>query len=247
MIDELAEANHLLIASDFDGTLAEIVEDPDLAKPLARSKSALEALAELEDTTVAVISGRRRSDLVDRFDHPEFVLIGEHGVDYGNSTGPESEGLALARLLVDTAVEATPRARVEHKTRAVGFHYRAVADPAAIVEQLRLDAASIKGIKVVEGKKILELTDSSVDKGAALAELRRSLGADRVVFMGDDLTDETAFAVLQNGDVGVHVGIGPTLANVTVADPTALADLLERLLSARLSRDRSSDADVPLT
>ena len=247
MIEDLASANHLLIASDFDGTLAEIVEDPDLAAPLARSKRALESLAELDGTTVAVISGRRRSDLVERFDHPGFVLIGEHGADYGNSTGPESDGLASARVLVDAAVSATPRARVEHKTRAVGFHYRAVADPTAIVEQLRREASNIKGIKVVEGKMILELTDSSVDKGAALAELRRSLGADRVVFMGDDLTDETAFAVLQNGDVGVHVGSGPTLANVTVADPTALADFLERLLSARVAGGRSLDADVPLT
>ena len=50
----------------------------------------------------------------------------------------------------------------------------------------------IDGLKLVEGKRIVELTDSSVDKGFALLELKRELGADRVLFMGDDVTDETA-------------------------------------------------------
>jgi len=52
MIEGLASASRLLVASDFDGTLAEIAEDPDLAVPLARSKAALEALAGLAGTTV---------------------------------------------------------------------------------------------------------------------------------------------------------------------------------------------------
>ena len=233
MIEEIASAPRLLIASDFDGTLAEMAEDPELATPLARSKTALQDLADLEHTTVAVISGRRRADLLRRFDHPGFVLIGEHGADHGNTTGPETPVLAQARALIDAAVSATPGARVEHKARAVGFHYRSVTDPDETVERLRMEARKIKGLKLVEAKKILELTDSSVDKGVAFVELRRSLGVDRALFMGDDVTDETVFAALQQGDLGVHVGEGPTLANLTVPDPAAVADLLEALLDVR--------------
>jgi trehalose-6-phosphatase len=51
--------------------------------------------------------------------------------------------------------------------------------------------------------------------------------------MGDDVTDETAFAVLQPGDVGIHVGLGPSLAGVTVPDPSSLADLLDTLVALR--------------
>lgn len=236
MIEELAATQRLLVASDFDGTLAEIVEDPDLATPLARSKAALEALAELEGTTVAVISGRRRADLVERFDHPSFILIGEHGADHGDGTGPESSALAEARQLVDAVAHATPGARAEHKDRSVGFHYRLVPDPDAVVEDLRRRASIIDGLRLVEGKRILELTDSSVDKGFALLELKRELSADRVLFMGDDVTDETAFAALGPGDLGVHVGLGPSLANVTVPDPSTLADLLETLVALRPKR-----------
>jgi trehalose-phosphatase len=108
-----------------------------------------------------------------------------------------------------------------------------VSDPDAVVDDLRRRASMIDGLRLVEGKRILELTDSSVDKGFALLELKRELGADRVLFMGDDVTDETAFAALGPGDLGVHVGLGPTLANVTVPDPSTLADLLETLVALR--------------
>jgi trehalose 6-phosphate phosphatase len=242
MIEALAATPRLLVASDFDGTLSEIVQDPDLATPLERSRAALEALSALEGTTVAVISGRRRSDLVDRFDNPSFILIGEHGADHGSPPGPETPALARARQLVEAAVRSTPGSRAEHKTRSVGFHYRSVPDPHQLVEDLRRRARDITGLMLVEGKAILELTDSSVDKGAALAELKRSLDVDRVLFIGDDVTDETAFAVLGPGDVGVHVGLGPTLAKMTVPDPSALADLLEAILAERRENkaDRSS-------
>jgi len=233
MIEELAAAKRLLVASDFDGTLAEIVEDPDLATPLARSKAALEALAATDGTTVAVISGRRRADLVERFDDPRFILIGEHGADHGGGTGPETQVLTAGRQLVDAVAEATPGSRVEHKSRSVGFHYRLVKDPDPVVEDLRRRAATIDGLKLIDSKKIVELTDSSVDKGIALSELKQETGADRVLFMGDDVTDETAFATLGPGDFGVHVGLGPSLAGVTVPDPSTLADLIETLVALR--------------
>jgi trehalose 6-phosphate phosphatase len=236
LIERLALVPRLLIASDFDGTLAEIVEDPDLAVPLARSKAALDSLAGLDRTTVAVISGRRRSDLAERFDHPAMILIGEHGADDGSPVDPETPGLSQARRLVDAVVAATPGSRVEHKLRSVGFHYRAVADPEPALETLRREAAAIDGIRVLQAKKIIELTDSPVDKGDALRALRDSLSVDATLFLGDDLTDETAFAVLDGGDLGVHVGEGPTGATLTVPTPSTLAILLETLLTLRAGR-----------
>ena len=108
-----------------------------------------------------------------------------------------------------------------------------VEDPEDAVNDLRQRAALIPGLKLVDGKKIIELTDSSVDKGVAMVGLKNEIGADRVLFMGDDVTDETAFAALEPGDLGVHVGLGPSLANVTVPDPSSLADLLETLYTLR--------------
>jgi trehalose 6-phosphate phosphatase len=66
--------------------------------------------------------------------------------------------------------------------------------------------------------------------------LRDSLSVDATLFLGDDLTDETAFAVLDGGDLGVHVGEGPTGATLTVPTPSTLATLLETLLALRAGR-----------
>ncbi len=233
MIDALARAGRLLIASDFDGTLAEIVDEPDLAVPLSRSKAALDGLAELDETTVAILSGRKRSELVERFDD-RFVLIGEHGADRGEGAADPGPAMVRARELADSISAATPGSMVEHKTRSVAFHYRRVADYEPVVADLRLRASDIDGIRFVEGKMVVELTDSPVDKGMALETLARSLDVDRVLFMGDDVTDETAFAVLREQDVGIHVGTGPTRARATVPTPSALADFLEALHRARL-------------
>lgn len=233
MIEELARAGKLLIASDFDGTLAEIVEDPDLATPLTRSKAALEALSGLEGTTVAVISGRRFSDLSRRFDQDRFVLIGEHGADVGEATSSEPAALTRARELADAVHAVTPGSRAEHKWRSVAFHFRGVAEPEQVVADLRQRALSIDGVRLIEGKKVLELTVSTINKGMALEGLARSLDVDRVLFMGDDVTDESAFGVLRDHDVGIHVGVGPTRAAITVPTPSDLADMLETLLSAR--------------
>jgi trehalose 6-phosphate phosphatase len=72
-----------------------------------------------------------------------------------------------------------------------------------------------------------------VSKGLALDRLRDRIGADAVFFAGDDVTDETAFVRLRPDDVGVKVGDGDTAAEHRVADPQAVAALLEQLAAAR--------------
>ena len=67
----------------------------------------------------------------------------------------------------------------------------------------------------------------------ALDALREQVRADAVLFAGDDVTDETAFARLRDGDVGVKVGDGETAARFRVADPAAMADVLRRLVELR--------------
>ena len=234
MINHLAGAGTLLVACDFDGTLAPIVSDPDAAKPLPRSVAALRRLASLADTNVAIISGRLHSELVQRFSDDDFILIGEHGSDAGDDNdredpGSEPVGLSEARRLVDAAAESTVGSQSEHKARSVAFHYRNAPNPSAVVARLRSQAAALPGIKVLDGKMVLELTAAHDDKGTAVTRLKADLGSDRVLFIGDDVTDESVFAVLGPADVGVKVGGGETLATQRVASPEAVADLLESL------------------
>lgn len=232
MIERVGRVPVLLVASDFDGVLAPIVNDPDAATAIPRSVDALRRLARMEGTVVAVISGRRRRDLVDRFGD-EFILVGEHGADTGAGNTSLSETLREARELVEAAHAKAPGSRTEHKDTSVVFHYREVQDPYPTLTDLRTKARQLEGIEVMEGKAIVELTASGRDKGDAVHDLAIGHGADATIFIGDDVTDERAFARLGPDDLGVKVGPGTTAATHRIDDPEAVADLLEELARFR--------------
>jgi len=82
------------------------------------------------------------------------------------------------------------------------------------------------------GKEVVEIAVVQADKGVALRRLADEVGAEAVVYLGDDLTDEDAFSVLGPGDVGIKVGDGPTLARYRVTDSTAVLTALEHLAGA---------------
>lgn len=233
MIPDVVSVTQLLVVCDFDGTLAPIVNDPDDARAVPRAIDALHTLAQHRNTRVAIVSGRRRAELVDRMGGRGFTLIGEHGADYGSEVLDEPPALVLARQLVNDLVEETPGARVEHKAHSVVFHYRQVDDPDEAVDSVRRAAEHLEGIHVVEGKKVVELTVSTETKGDAVERLRQHTDSDAVVYLGDDTTDETVFEMLRPGDFGVKVGPGPTAAAHRLDGPEAVADFLEELAEAR--------------
>ncbi|CAN5884620.1 hypothetical protein BH23ACT5_BH23ACT5_13190 [soil metagenome] len=232
-VTTVASASTLLVVCDFDGVLAPLVAHPDDAAATGASMTALRRLAALPNTIVAIVSGRRRSDLIDRFADDDFILIGEHGSDLGAEAPVDRPSMILARELVDSVVARTPGARAEHKARSVAFHYRQAESPQEALATLRGAGDHLDGVTMMEGKKVLELTTSSETKGRAVARLRSELGASAVLFIGDDVTDETVFESLGAGDLGVKVGEGPTAAVARVDDPGDVAEFLESLASAR--------------
>ena len=92
------------------------------------------------------------------------------------------------------------------------------------------------GVRMTLGKEVVDLSVVDVDKGVALLQLREAIGlppgSGGVVYIGDDVTDEDAFAVLDDaaGDVTVKVGEGKTGARHRIDDPDAVADVLLRIL-----------------
>lgn len=223
----------VVVGTDFDGTLAPIVEHPDLAVPDRRAVDGLRALAGMPGVDVVVVSGRSLPDLRERLGEiPGVSLIGEHGNDVGVKA-PRPEVLKEAIALVGEMGKATPGSTIEIKQRSVTFHTRRVAGPLAqdAVATLRDWAAGRVGITVLEGKEVLELSVGTRTKADAVLEVGAE--ADAVVFIGDDKTDETVFERLRPGDVGVKVGEGDTAARFRVDDVPAVADLLETLAKSR--------------
>lgn len=235
---ELAAAPRLLVALDFDGVLAPLVDVPSDSRPLPAAAAALNVLAALPETTVALVSGRGLADLaaVSGFG-PPIRLVGSHGGEFDDG-GAVLDDVQRARLdaltaELETLVEGG--VRLEHKPAGVAVHVRNVAPDVAtrVLDAVRAGPAARPGIDATPGKNVLDLAVLQVNKGLAVDVLRDRLGADAVLFAGDDVTDETAFAVLRDGDVGVKVGDGDTAAAHRVAGPPDIADLLEHLAALR--------------
>jgi len=239
----LARVPTLLVALDFDGVLAPIVQDPSTSAPLPGSAAAVRALAELPGTTVAMLSGRALGDLraVSGFG-PPVRLVGSHGGEFDDGALVLTEEQRSVKdelaAAVSRIVDDEPGARVEDKPAAVVVHVRG-ADPAVaerVLDAVRAGPARLPGVEATEGKAVLELAVVQVSKGAAIDTLRERLGADAVLFVGDDVTDETAFVRMQPGDVGIKVGEGDTAAAYRVGTPENVTAVLERLLAARRER-----------
>ncbi len=232
-----------MIICDYDGVLAPLVDEHDQAFANERSVDALVALAALPDTHVAVVSGRSVGALETLCRFPSVIrLVGSHGSEYRDGPGIELD-LAQTELLARItehfgrlAVEDSGFV-VESKPFSVAFHYR-MADPTLAeraVAAIERGPASWPGVRVKMGKKVFELAVITADKGTAVEQLRHHLGADPVLFIGDDVTDEDAFAVLGVGDVGIKVGPGETLAEHRLNHTDEVAALLSSLLELRRS------------
>ena len=237
MIERLAAVDELVVALDFDGTLAPIVEVPADARALPAALEAIHGLAALPDTTVVLLSGRALADLAAVSGlGPPVRLIGSHGLEPDDGPVPLDDGqrARLDRLNaeVDALVDGAAGVRVERKPAGVAVHVRGAAPEvgARVLDALRDGPAAAPGILSTPGKAVLDLAVTDVNKGVALDRMR---GDAAVFFAGDDVTDETAFARLRPGDVGVKVGEGDSVAAHRAPDPAALADLLGELLTAR--------------
>ncbi|THJ66666.1 trehalose-phosphatase [Arthrobacter echini] len=245
-LSTLAATDHLLVALDFDGTLAPLVELAEDARPLPASAAALRALAGLPSTTTALISGRALDSLRVVADPPaETLLIGSHGAE--TWTGPDaaplsltdeqSELLSRAVRVVEHVVTAHEGTRIEFKPAGVVLHTRSAdgAVAAAAVSSTRAELESVSGLSITDGKRVLEISVLDTDKGQGLALLRRVSGATAVLFAGDDVTDEDAQRTLGPDDVGIRIGAGETAASFTVEDPAAFSEVLQELLRRRAS------------
>jgi len=251
ILDEIATRRGdrpLAVFLDFDGTLSTIVRDPADATLSTGMRAAVQAVA--ARWPVAIVSGRDREDVAARVGVPGLVYAGNHGLDIaGRGFAMTATGAEDRTGDVDRA-ERELRGRVgnlsgviiERKRFSVAIHYRQVDDP-GVVERVAAEAGRLAvatGLRLRSGKKVFEL-EPPVDwnKGRAVEWLRDVLPgvADAhafVVYLGDDVTDEDAFAVLADDGVGIRVGdeVTPSQADYQLADQDEVRDLLAALAAA---------------
>lgn len=249
-ISRIAATERLLVALDFDGTLSLHVDEPMDARMLPAARAAVERLAALPDTVVALVSGRSLPDLRTIAEHADdslLVLSGSHGAQWWipgeGATEPDIDPADLElrdvlRARLEEANAQRPGVWIEPKSFGFAVHTR-VADrdtaDLAHTDADRLLAAEAPHWRRRTGQDIVEFAFRHEGKDTAVEALRERTGASAVLFAGDDVTDEDALRSLGPEDVGVHVGARETAASVRVADVAAFAALLDRLATERAS------------
>lgn len=243
-VRRVAETEHLLVAMDFDGTLAPLVDHAADSRALPRSAAAFAALTELPRTTTALISGRALDSLrAVAFPPEKALLVGSHGAEVWMGPGSPKlelddarrELLAEVRHELEGIVEVAPGTLLEDKPAGVVLHTRLATDDVAedAVSAARAVLQDRPGVFLKAGNRVLETSVIHASKGDGVAFLRHATGATALVFAGDDTTDEDALGRLLPGDVGVKVGLDITQAQFRVEAPAHVAELLEALLRER--------------
>lgn len=228
---------------DIDGTLVELAAHPDVVRIDAYTRRLLERLQPLLDGALAVLSGRGLAD-VDRLLAPLVLPAGAlHGLERRDASGARKLTAPLPEISETVGRACSEGARnmvgvwVEEKS-GIGFalHYRTAPRQASAVQRLaqQVAAASSGAYMVQLGDCVAELRPAGGNKGTALRALLETppFEGRRPVMLGDDLTDETAFAVVEQlGGHAIIIGARrPTRANHTLASPRAVLEWLGALI-----------------
>jgi trehalose 6-phosphate phosphatase len=191
-----------LLVFDFDGTLAPMVRMPERAHMRPKTAKLLRELSKRRD--VAVLSGRKRDDVAGRLDEATIRwVVGNHGAEWERVAPRLLRRVAVWRELLEP--QLFEGVRLEDKGLSLTLHYRGVKNPHATVRRLRALVAGLEGVTLKPGKRVLNLLPAgSPNKGDALKRLRRLSLCGAALYVGDDDTDEDAFAV--RGALSVRVG-----------------------------------------
>ncbi len=241
---ELSVHPQVLVALDFDGTLAPLQDDPENSRMLPEAREAVDALTDIDGVHVSLVTGRAFENIMRVANpHPDWFLVGSHGIEV---VAPhERDSYASPQLVPEGLLQGfhqiaqdIPGPRIEVKPFGLAIHTRGLdADVAAAAEAATRFLCDEWPDELVmrSGHGILECAVLDRTKGHGLRSLWEALDVDATLFIGDDVTDEDGFSVLGSGDIGIKVGDGVTKASHRVANPQevirVLWNLHERLAS----------------
>ncbi|GAA3372745.1 trehalose-phosphatase [Streptomyces sannanensis] len=256
----LGRPEKAVVGLDFDGTLAEIVPDPEQARAHPEAVPALKALAPRVGS-VAVVTGRpagvavRYGGFAGVPELEHLVVLGHYGAERWDAvTGTvhasaPHPGVASVRAELPGVLDrhgAWTGTWIEEKGRAVAVHTRRAKEPQAAFDALRgplAELAARHGLVLEPGRMVLELRPPGMDKGVAFAEYVKETGATSVLYAGDDLGDLAAYAAVDklrsDGVPGLLVCSGSEevaelaeRADLVLPGPAAVAGFLKDLAAA---------------
>jgi trehalose 6-phosphate synthase/phosphatase len=230
-----------LVLLDYDGTLVPFASQPHLAAPDAELLELVDRLARNERNHLYIISGRDRMTLDTWFAGIPLRIIAEHGAWVRSRADDWKMLKPVARdwkehlaPLVQLYVDRVPGSLLEQKDYSLAWHYRR-ADPELgemrakeLIDELVNYTANFD-VQVLEGKKVVEVRNAGVNKGAAALDCVARVDPDFIFAVGDDQTDEDLFRALPKSAFTVRVGIPHSHATYHLKDHLEVRELLAAL------------------
>ena len=230
-------ASKVLLAFDYDGTLAPLVDDPAQAPMRARTRALLGKLC--QRFRCAVISGRARRDVTRYLSSiPVFAVIGNHGMEPGADRGSAQLAVQRWRGHLSSRLADHSGVRIEDKRLSLSIHYRRATQKRQAMAAIWKAVGELSSARLIGGKDVVNvLPQGAPHKGLALENLRRRAGCDTAIYVGDDQTDEDVFGYRAPWPLlGIRVGRSrETGAAYYVRDQREIDLLLRALLDCESS------------
>ena len=241
----IRDKHKVFLALDYDGVLSPIATEPDLAILSAENRELLEGLVKNPRTRVAIISGRSLSDVRQHVEVAGIIYAGNHGAEIDLNHSPESQvgigafrdELVNARNQLAGLFAGFQGAFVEDKGFGIGLHYREIhlEQLDAFHQQFSEWSRQLSAdLQILHAKKVYEVRPKIAwNKGNAVWHIWQSIAPDALpICLGDDLTDEDGFRVLQGKGVNIYVGEErQSYAEYILQSPAEVSVFLRRLLA----------------
>ena len=231
-------AKNRLLLLDYDGTLVEFNEKPNLAIPSPQLLKTIEKLIQQPNTDVVIISGRDQLFLDKWFGKMKLTLVAEHGYFIKNEKWTEKlnnnkEWIQNLLPIFNSFTDRTPGTFVEEKQNSLVWHYRKtdpeLANNRAVELKTVIKSLAPESISLMDMDKAIEITNSQFNKGTAVSDIISKKNYDFTLCIGDDVTDENMFINLNEQAYTLKVGKKTTAAKYYIKNPVEVKKLLKLL------------------
>lgn len=232
-------ASKRLLLLDYDGVLVPIMPTPDQAAPNQQTYAVLKKLTADPRNTCVIISGRPHETLQKWLGDLPLSFAAEHGLwrkeqggDWIVAVDAPKKWKHAVQGVMSAYQAKLPGAFIEEKYAGLAFHYRAVKNPELQIEHLIDELQKLLSdfsLRLMHGKKVVEVVPSNVDKGTAAKFWINAKDWEFIAGAGDDTTDEALFQTLPADAYSVKVGSGQTAARFTVRTQSAFMEFLDIL------------------
>ena len=230
-----------LIIIDYDGTLVEFNENPELAIPDENLINLIRDLNNKTDTHVAIVSGRDKKFLSKWFGEIPITLIAEHGHYQKVNKEDWTKKLKVSNLwmedllpLFETFTDRTPGTFIEKKKNSIVWHYRKsdpeLASDRVVEFKTVLTSLISDELQILDLNKAIEIISVRVNKGVAISRLLKN-NYDFIICLGDDISDEYMFNNLPKDSFSIKVGNKNTSARYFIQNPSEVRKLLKSIIA----------------